>query len=172
MPLNLEKPNDELQRKFVEFLKADNYSAQEIEEAYHCLCGLNNETTASPPRVAMILKKMRELERLGLPINRFAETFRLKEEYENAENIYTGLVNSLAISENEKATLRSIAMKKRQGVITIFLAGGDESLVKIESAKQKIESKDDFVAGLLFALREALKVVPPGKKIEIQFEEN
>jgi hypothetical protein len=162
-----ENPDDEEMVKFGRFISENNYTSDQMREAYYRLMGVS-ENEENDPGIDKILAKMRELEADGFPVNRFAKLVGSKHDFENALPLFSEYVGNLNISGKEKEMLVSIVEKERNGEVFCFVDGKIFAEIKI---KTKELGKEIAVAMLSKSLEEIAKRIPKGKQYEFTFSE-
>jgi hypothetical protein len=111
---------------------------------------------------------MKEMEEQGMPVNRFARLVEEKDEVEVMPSRFPQYIAELPTSEKEKAILRSIVEKKRNGRVEVFVKGELKGYFEIET---KESSDDDNKIKMMVVLDEALGKVGRGSDVGFLFEE-
>lgn len=166
-PKKIENPDDFELEKFKNFLDENEYSADQIREAYIRLVGVSEEGVSSP-EVEIILGRMNEMVENKFPLNRFAEIIENKQNFEDATILFSRYVDSLKISDKEKDVLRSIVEGRRSGEVNCLIEGE-------VFAEFKIKARDAEKRRLAMEVTEALKQIigriPKNVNYEFTFSE-
>lgn len=166
-PAILENISDKEMNDFMIFIDENNYTADQMRDAYYRLNEVNDETEATP-EVTAILNRMRKMVGNDFPLNRFAELIGRRQNYEDAVPKYHKFVDELEISDKEKEVLRSIVDRERNGQVICFVEGRIVGEIKINI---KNFNKEYVALSLVGSINELLARVPRGKKYEITFSE-
>lgn len=165
--IKFENPDDQETVLFRNFTEKNNYTADQIREAYYRLVGVE-EGTEPTPEVAAILGKMQEMVAKNFPLNRFATVIEENQDYEEAVPTYHKYVDGLEISDNEKRVLRSIIDKERSGEVICMIGGKI-----IGDFKIKVKDFEKEIAAMLItkSIERLLLEVPEGERYAFNFTE-
>jgi hypothetical protein len=135
--------------------------------------GLSEDETSYPDKindkVRELAAKFTDMSKNGLPLTIIVELLEQIEEKESVVDVYHALVDTLAISDKEKAVLHSIIQNKRSGTLTIFIA---ETLKELEKIKIPTFPEDNYpIYQVVQNLNGILNLFSDGAKIEISFTE-
>ncbi len=147
---SIESEDDIQEKGLRRYIDDNNYSAEEIREAYYNFCGIEDETKQDK-RIEDLVTEMQKLSDARFPINRFVKIIKLKERWDDSPIQFELFVNSLPISDNEKAILNSIVQKNRTGEIEIHAGGQVITKVLINS--------NTSTEGVAIALQEKLESI-------------
>jgi hypothetical protein len=118
-----EDSDDRQMADFRDFINKNDYTADQMREAYYQLVGVSDKN-GTAPEVNSILGRMREMVEKRFPLNRLAALVEAKQDYEDVIPTFHAYIDTLEISTNEKGVLRSIIDKERSGEV-ICLVNGD-----------------------------------------------
>lgn len=167
--IKFENPDDQETVLFRDFIKENNYTADQMREAYYRLVGVEEEGEPTS-EVAAILGKMQEMVAKDFPLNRFAKLIEARQIYEDPLPVYNNYIESLKISEKEKGVLRSIVDRERNGEV-VCLSKTDGNT--IGEFKINVKKYGQAVAIVLITqcIEKILEEVREGEKYEFNFIE-
>lgn len=160
--------DEKIRKEFVEFIDANEFTSDQMCEAYYQLCGVS-ENKEQDPAVEKIFKKMNEMVENSFPLDKLAELIGLKQNYENAVPDYYQCIDNLNISYKEKNVLRSIVEKKRSGEIEFFV---DDRIIANFKIKRTDTSIEILAIKLKNVIQEIIKRAPQNKKFKFMFTED
>ena len=165
--IKFENPDDQETVLFRNFIEENNYTADQMREAYYRLVGVE-EGGEPTPEVAAILSKMQEMVTKDFPLNRFATVIEENQDYEEAVPAYHKYVDSLEISDTEKEVLRSIIDKERSGEVVCMIEGET-----IGDFKIKVKDFEKEIAAMIItkSIERLLLEVPKGERYAFNFTE-
>lgn len=165
-----EQLDDKRHIALIEFIRKENYTANEVRQAYEQLSGVQAEDP-SDKNSAALLAEMRSLTRASFPLNRFVEIIKELEEYEDAPKEYRAFIESLNLIDQQKTALIRAVEDRKDGEIVINLGEGDIRNFPIYGQHHS-RSKEDIALDLLSILREILGNPPTHQPINIIFHAN
>lgn len=166
-PRETENQDDFEVEKFKNFLDENEYSADQIREAYLRLVGVSEESEVSP-EVDIILGRMSEMVENKFPLNRFAEIIEDKQNFEDAPILFFQYVDSLKISDKEKDVLRSVVDGRRSGEVNCLVGGEIFAEFKVRA---KDAEKNRLAIEVTAALKKIIERIPKNVNYEFTFSE-
>ena len=145
----IESEDEKKEKQFLQYIQDNGCTAKELRQAYYVLCGV--DVGGGGVSVRKIEGEMTKMANSHFPLNRFSKVISSLEEWEDSIQMYHDFVSSMAISDNEKNMLTSIANRKRTGELECYIDGNLVARFVIE----KINSE----AGAAYALRHKLTEV-------------
>ncbi len=144
-----EAEDDKLESQLVLKIEENNWTADELNEAYFLLCGIGDTPTSD--RVSEIKKLMDEMTVKRYPLNRFVAIISSLGAWEDSGLEYSNFVDGLPITQAEKAMLKSIVENNRAGELTCAINGLAVATIRIKSSTS--------TTGTAYALRTRLSEI-------------
>lgn len=163
-----EDPQEAQEDEIIDFAKVYKLSSEELFAAYQIALGFPPEEIEGkqPLReeVYTLAKKMDELMKNGLAVNRISSIIDSKKIYEAPVQSYFSFVDTMAVTDEEKDILKYIVEKKKSGILSITFEQLDD--VMEVSVSKGARSKEDLAFELLNVL-----ISCKGQEIKINFTE-
>lgn len=165
-----ESIDDELEEQFRSYVLKEQFTTEEMREAYFKLCGISKETEESE-RVNQLWERMEELSTQNhFPLNRFVDFVNELQDIEDSAPRYFEFVEHLDISKNEKKLLHSIVEKNRTGTLEFHINEDVAAKIHIKDKKNQ-----QLLAGALLEVLKQIResmVNDPESKMSFWFEED
>lgn len=159
-----ETEDDKLESQLALKIEENNWTAEELNEAYFLLCGIGDTPTSE--RIGEIKNLMDGMTAKQYPLNRFVKIISSLGEWEDSGIQFINFVDTLPITQAEKDVLKSIVEHNRAGELACTING-------LEVARLRIQPSAS-TTGTAYALRTRLsEILAPlaisGQKADISF---
>lgn len=152
------KPESEeakLERVLFKSVEDNDWTADELEEAYYLLCGVVENSDND--RVLAIFNLMNEMTKQRYPLNRFVTIISGLREWEDSVNRFTRFIDDLGLTQREKDLLQSIVDKSRLGTLRCTVDEQTILTIKIDKVVPSIDIANFFHKELSARLRPILE---------------